>query len=69
MTGVARFNAALLMARVGYQWFPTRHGFYVMPWLGLGASAALSGERTVGGERYNVSPVIAFATLHTGWRF
>ncbi len=69
MSGKAEYTAGLIMARLGYQWFPSRTGFYVMPWLGVGATTAIAGERQVGAQTYDVFPVVAFATLHAGWRF
>jgi hypothetical protein len=60
---------AVVMPRVGYLWRPFAAGFYVMPWLGVGATAQLSGSRRVGAQTYDLFPVIPFATLHVGWQF
>ncbi|MBK9034384.1 MAG: hypothetical protein IPL61_24480 [Myxococcales bacterium] len=62
------YTAGLVMARVGYLWFPTRRGLYVVPWAGVGATAALAGERELAGETYQVFPAVAFAAVHVGWR-
>jgi hypothetical protein len=64
----AHYPAGLAMARVGYLWFPTRTGLYLMPWAGLGITAALGGESDLAGERYHPFPVVAFAAIHVGWR-
>lgn len=69
MPGSATYTAGLVMARLGYRWFPTRSGLYLMPWLGVGGTAPVGGDRTVAGETYDVFPVAAFATLHAGWMF
>jgi len=67
--GAVKFTALLLMPRIGYTWQPFDGGFYVMPWLGLGTAPRLNGELTLAGQRYDVFPLVAFATLHVGWRF
>jgi hypothetical protein len=65
----ARAVNGVVMPRVGYLWRPFAAGFYVMPWLGVGATAQLSGSRRVGAKEYDLFPVIPFATLHVGWQF
>jgi len=67
--GATNFTALLLMPRVGYTWQPFNAGFYVMPWLGVGTAPRLTGAVTLAGQRYDVFPLVAFATLHVGWRF
>jgi hypothetical protein len=67
--GEAGFTNLIAMPRVGYVWRPFDAGFYVMPWVGLGATARIEGDLDVGGESYHLLPVIAFATVHTGWSF
>jgi hypothetical protein len=67
--GDATFTNVLVMPRVGYLWHPFRAGFYVMPWLGVGATARLGNEPVVAGRKYDVFPVVAFATVHVGWSF
>ncbi len=67
--GAANFTSLLLMPRVGYTWQPFDVGFYVMPWLGVGTAPRIAGEVALDGRRYDVFPVVAFATLHVGWRF
>jgi len=69
VAGAANFTALLLMPRVGYTWQPFDAGFYVMPWLGVGTAPRIGGEVALQGQRYDVFPVVAFATLHVGWRF
>jgi len=67
--GEGDFTAVLAMPRVGYVWRPFDAGFYLMPWLGVGMTAKVGGDTTVGDASYHVLPVVAFATLHAGWRF
>jgi hypothetical protein len=67
--GATDFTALLLMPRVGYTWQPFDAGFYVMPWLGIGTAPRVAGDVTLAGQRYDVFPLVAFATLHAGWRF
>jgi hypothetical protein len=69
VAGEARFDDVLAMPRVGYTWRPFHAGLYVMPWLGVGATARVDGDVKVGGDRYDVLPVVVFATVHAGWRF
>lgn len=58
----------LLMVRAGYTWFPFDAGLYLMPWFGVGVTAPLGGNRAVGGEKYDVFPLIPYGALHAGWR-
>jgi hypothetical protein len=69
MDGRGDFTTVVVMPRVGYLFRPFDAGFYVMPWLGLGATARIGGNVLVGGEKYDVFPLVAFATVHAGWRF
>jgi hypothetical protein len=68
-SGQTAFTNLLVMPRVGYFWRPFQAGFYVMPWLGVGGTARVEGDVVLGGRRYDVFPVVAFATVHVGWRF
>jgi hypothetical protein len=67
--GQREFTTVLAMPRIGYLWRPFGSGFYVMPWLGLGLTAKVAGGVMLGGATYDVFPVVAFATVHAGWRF
>jgi hypothetical protein len=67
--GELAFTDLLVMPRAGYLWRPFQSGFYVMPWLGIGATARVGGDTVLGGRRYDVFPVVAFATVHVGWAF
>lgn len=67
--GRADHLAGLAMARVGYLWSPWDDlGLYVMPWLGVGTTRKLAGDTLVDGERFDVAPLVTFATVHLGWR-
>ena len=60
----------LVMPRIGYLFRPFEtSGFYLLGWLGIGATGRLSGETRVGGDSYQVLPVIAFGAVHLGWSF
>ncbi len=65
----ANFSTILFMPRVGYQWFPWKEGFYFMPWFGLGFSSKISGEREIDTKSYDLFPLVAFVTVHVGYRF
>ncbi len=54
-------------AIAGYKWHPTRHGFYVMPWVALGVTLYRSDDATVGTHTYDPMPVNLFATVNLGW--
>jgi hypothetical protein len=54
-------------AIVGYKWHPTRHGFYLQPWLGASITAWRSGEPVVGDRTYAPLPVQLFFTVNLGW--
>jgi len=60
----------LIMPRIGYLFRPfDTSGFYLLGWLGVGATGRLSGDTRVGADSYQVLPVIAFAAVHVGWSF
>lgn len=67
--GVAQFTTLLVLPRVGYLYRPFDNGLYIMPWLGAGLSVRVVGHTEAAGKEYAVFPLIAFATLHVGWRF
>jgi hypothetical protein len=69
----------VMMPRAGFQWQPFEAGFYLMPWLGLGYTTQISGERRLSGSSpggsgpvvrtYDLSPFVPYAALHIGWKF
>lgn len=63
------YNLLVLMPSAGYTWRPWDGSFYLKPWLGLGWVPKLSGRTTLGTQQYDLAPVTAFATLHTGFTF
>ncbi len=66
----AGLSSLLLMPRVGYVWTPFEDlGFYLDPWLGVGATAPITGEAVAGGEAYQLFPLMVFGAVHLGWRF
>ncbi|MGE0321069.1 MAG: hypothetical protein AB7K71_11730 [Polyangiaceae bacterium] len=66
--GSAASTSLLAMPRVGYTWFPFDSGLYLMPWFGIGATAPVAGDRQIGGEEYDVFPLIPYGALHLGWQ-
>jgi hypothetical protein len=56
-------------AIAGYKWHPTRHGFYLMPWVAVGVTFYRNGDATVAGRTYDPLPVNLFATMNIGWEF
>lgn len=64
-----RHSNFLLMPSVGYTWQPFRVPFYVKPWAGLGYTAKITGDNSIGGKSYHISSFMAFATLHLGYTF
>lgn len=68
-SGEAQYTSMLLMPRFGYLWKPGSSGFYIMPWVGVGYADKVSGEARLAGVDFHLSKVMAFATVHVGWRF
>lgn len=54
-------------AIIGYQWHPFDNGFYLQPWLALGATVARQGDAIVGDKRYDALPLQPFFTVNVGW--
>jgi hypothetical protein len=63
------YTTALAMVRFGTLLHPFDNGFYVLPWIGVGASPRISGSTTVDDRRYSPLPVLAFGAVHVGWAF
>ncbi len=53
----------------GYHWHPTRAGFYIQPWVGVGVLAWTSADAVVAGRAYDGLPIQPFATVNLGWEF
>ena len=68
-TGESKFNNALLMAYGGYAFQLFNSNLYAKPWAGVGYTAKLSGENTLGNSTYDIAPITMFATLHIGYTF
>lgn len=68
-TGTSTFNNALVMAYGGYSFQLFQSNLYIKPWAGIGYTAKISGENTLGNSTYDVSPITMFATLHIGYTF
>lgn len=65
----AKYSNLLLMPSIGYNWQPFKAPFYVKPWLGLGYTAKIEGENSIGAKNYDIAPILPFATLHLGYTF
>lgn len=63
------FTNLLIMPGVGTVWRPLHNGLYLRPWFGVGWTAKLSGATTVGGDTYDVLPILPFGALHIGYTF
>jgi hypothetical protein len=50
-----------------YKWHPTRHGFYVQPWVGLSVVLHRTVEPTIGGRTYDPFVIQPFFTVNLGW--
>jgi len=59
----------LVLARVGYEWHPFAQGFYLFPWLGAAIGPVIGGQTMVGGDTYDVAPVVPYGAVELGWRF
>lgn len=53
------------VARLGWRWRPFDGGFHLFPWIGLGLT------ETVFGDREGPAPpmLLPFGAIHAGWRF
>lgn len=58
----------LLAARVGYRFVFFDH-LTVTPWVGLGALLNKGDEHVVDGDKFEVSTLNVFPTVHVGWAF
>lgn len=65
----SNFNSVVSLWRSGYLWRPAGTGFYLMPWAAIGYTQKSSGSNNVNGEKYDVEPVVLFATLYLGYSF
>lgn len=62
-------GTVLLMPRLGYLWTPSKDlGLYLMPWVGAGPSIEVY-RTNDDNDDYSSLPVLAFGTLHVGWKF
>lgn len=63
------FTNLIIVPYVGFRWYPTNSNFYIQPWMGVGYQTKIQGSASLGGEDYNISPILPFATLHLGYNF
>lgn len=65
------YNSLGGTARIGYTWRPFKkfEGFYVFPWVGLGADEKISGTNTIDGESFETPPVSFIPALQIGFSF
>lgn len=64
----AHYSALLVMPRIGYHW-ELGHGFYALPWMGIGHLTEHDGDAADANAAYAVRHWLPFATLHLGYRF
>jgi hypothetical protein len=64
---IAAYDTVLAMVRAGTLWHPFASGFFVMPWLGVGASVRVAGSTSIAGATYEPLPVLVFGAVHVGW--
>jgi hypothetical protein len=58
------------MPFVGYRWFPTTTGFYVLPWAGLALPFNTIGSTSIGSNTYEPRfPVFPLAAIHVGYEW
>jgi len=69
LTGSANFSNIMLMLQGGYTFRPFKFPLYIKPWMGIGYVSKVSGEHTLEGQDYNVSPVTFLMTFHVGYTF
>ena len=69
IAGNEKFTNGLLMAYGGYTWQLFDTGFYIKPWGGFGITSKFSGTNTLGNSKYDIAPIVIFATLHIGYTF
>jgi hypothetical protein len=68
--GAAEQDQFAVMPFAGYRWFPTRTGFYLLPWAGVALPFTTVGDATVGTMTYQAKfPVFPLAAVHVGWEF
>lgn len=63
------YSNLLMMGYGGYSWQPFDLGLYIKPWMGVGYAPMISGNATVGDQKYDVAPIMTFMTLHVGYTF
>jgi hypothetical protein len=62
-------GSLLIMPRGGYLWHPVQDsGFYLLPWGGIGPSIELY-RSSEDADSYHHLPILAFGSLHVGWKF
>jgi hypothetical protein len=67
--GSEKFSNFLVMAYGGYTLKPFKANIYFKPWAGVGYTAKIAGDNSLGGNEYNIAPISMFATLHIGYTF
>ena len=63
----SRYSNLILMPSVGYSWHPFKFPIYFKPWLGMGYTTKVASNNSIGTYKYNISPLVPFATLHVGY--
>lgn len=63
------YSNLLIMPSAGVSWQPFDFPLYFKPWAGLGFTGRISGQNTLEGNTFNISPLSPFVTLHVGYAF
>lgn len=56
-----------VMAQVAYQWYPTAHGLYLMPWIGVGVPVVSSDDAVANGLTFEPDPITIVPAAFVGW--
>lgn len=64
-----KYSNMLLMPSIGYNWQPFKFPMYIKPWMGIGYTTKITGENNIGSMKYDIAPILPFATVHLGYTF
>ncbi len=67
--GVVKYNAVIIMPRVGYRWNIGTSGLYLLPWAGVGYVSLVGDDPKIGAQTYSAKQWLPFGTLHVGFQF
>ncbi len=67
--GESTYSNILIMGTGGYTLQPFDFGLYFKFWGGVGYTAKIAGENTIGNAEHDIFPVLLFGALHVGYTF